>query len=78
MAAWTQEDLTRINRAIRSGALKVEYSDGKAVTYRRLEDLFAIKGQIEQELGLRGAPLRKVAAHNKGVTPGSIDRSEWN
>lgn len=78
-STWTQGDLTRIERAIRSGALRITYGDGRSVTYRSLEELFAVRGQIEAALGLRKHPTRRVAAHSKGTRPGSVDRhgEDW-
>jgi len=75
-STWTIGDLTRIERAIRSGALRVTYGDGKSVTYRSLDEMFAIRNQILAALGLNKGPIRRVAASNKGTQPGSIDRSE--
>lgn len=76
-STWTQADLTRIERAIRSGALRVTYGDGKSVTYRSLEDLFAIREQIRAALGIDAGPKRRVAAHAKGTRPGGSDRQDW-
>lgn len=75
-STWTTGDLTRIERAIRSGALRVSYGDGKSVTYRSLDEMFAIRNQIAAALGLSKGPVRRVAASNKGTRPGSIDRRD--
>ena len=44
--SWTQGDLDAIDRAIRTGALKVRGSDGKEVTYRSLDELQRIRAEI--------------------------------
>lgn len=80
MATWTAQDLTRLCRAIASGALKVSYADGKSVEYRSLDDMIRLKKAMEIDLGISSQPIRKVAAHSKGIDAGSIDRSRfgWN
>lgn len=76
-STWTDADLARIKRAIASGARSVTYADGKSVTYRSLDEMAAVRQQIEAELGLRRGPLRRVAASSKGTRPGgSLDRRE--
>jgi hypothetical protein len=77
-STWTSADLTRIERAIRSGALRVSYGDGKSVSYRSLDEMFAIRNQIAASLGLNRGPIRRVAASSKGIRPGSIDRRDRN
>lgn len=68
MAAFSQADLDRIKRAIASGAMVVRYDDGRQVTYRSMEELTQARAAIERELGILPAgPIRKVAAHSKGV-----------
>lgn len=47
--AWTQTDLDRINAALASGELTVEY-DGRRTTYRSLSDLLAMRRLIQSEL----------------------------
>lgn len=74
-STWTQADLAAIERAIASGRLTIRYGDGKLVTYRSLEDLFKIRDEITKALGALG-PRRRVAATDKGLRPGSIDRRD--
>jgi hypothetical protein len=49
--AFTQEQLDSIEAAIAEGALTVQYQD-KRVTYRSLEEMWAIRGRIRKALGL--------------------------
>jgi len=49
--AWTQEDLDALEKAIKSGAVEVEYSD-KKIRYRSLKDMMALRSIIMQGLGL--------------------------
>lgn len=51
---WTQDDLTAIRKAIKSGASKVRHSDGREVTYRSLDELYRVEADIKAELGLSG------------------------
>ena len=69
-SAWTQADLDSIERSIASGARTVAWADGKRVTYRTLEDMFAVRDQIQRALdpAVAGA-RRKVMAHSKGLRP---------
>ena len=76
--AWTQDDLTRLDRAIRSGALRVGYADGKSVTYRSLDEMFALREAMQNELGVGlQRPQRKVYAPSKGIRSGGLNREDW-
>ena len=48
--AWTNDDLTAIETAIKSGQLTVSYRD-RSVTYRSLDDLLKIRALIRSDLG---------------------------
>jgi hypothetical protein len=50
--AFTQTDLDRVNAAIASGAVHVQYADGRNVTYRSIEELKTAKAEIQAALGL--------------------------
>ena len=56
--AWTASDLLEIETAIKSGTIRVKYSD-KEVTYRSLEEMLKIRDLIKRSIseGNRG-PLR--------------------
>jgi hypothetical protein len=77
VAAFSTADLNRINRAIASGALVVRYDDGRQVTYRSMDELLQARAAIERDLASDRSPVRKVAAHGKGVTPPLGDRGGW-
>lgn len=47
--AFTQTDLSRIERAIASGTLTVEV-DGQKMTYQSMSDLFKVRDLIKGEL----------------------------
>jgi len=68
MASWTQKDLDAINDAIAQGALKVKYQD-KEITYRSLEDMFAIKAQMQKDLSpSTSGTCRAYARFSKGTS----------
>jgi hypothetical protein len=48
--AWTQDDLTRIERAIASGTTRVKFRD-REVQYASLSELMAVRNMIREELG---------------------------
>ncbi len=67
--AWTSDDLVVLEKAISTGATKVKYAD-KEVEYRSLEEMFQIREQIKDELGLNGTSPnkgRRFASFNKGL-----------
>lgn len=64
--AWNQTDLTALEDAIKSGALRVKYTD-KEVEYRSLDEMIRIREMIRKELGLvTNVDRRKVASTSKG------------
>lgn len=68
---WTQADLTAIEQAIATGAMRVQYED-RAVTYRSLADMYRVRNDIRQCLSPSTAPKkpsRTVAGHSKGLGP---------
>ncbi len=48
--SWTASDVAAVERALASGAVKVEY-DTHAVTYRSLEDLRQLLAMMRAEVG---------------------------
>lgn len=48
--AFSSSDLDNVERAIATGATRVEI-DGRVVIYQRLADLFMLRDQIRGELG---------------------------
>lgn len=68
---WTDADLTALNEAIATGALKVRYADGREVTYRSLADLRSIRDEVASALAPLAAPLgtprRVVAGYCSGL-----------
>lgn len=48
--AWTQDDVDALKAAIATGAKDVTYSDGSRVTYRDLNEMKDILGQLQAEV----------------------------
>lgn len=68
MSDWTTDDLTAINTAIKTGTLRVRYSD-REVMYRSLDELMRIRDMIRADLGLvgdDGGRTHRYATHSKG------------
>lgn len=58
--AFSEEELTAIEKAIASGSLRVKYQD-KEVEYRSLAEMNAIRNQIKLSLASANTdPLRRV------------------
>jgi hypothetical protein len=63
MADATQADLDRLQKAYRSGVLKVRYANGEEVDYRSLADLGRVIAQVQQALAAAAnapKPVRRV------------------
>ncbi len=61
--AFTQAQLDALDTALAQGALSVEYG-GKRVTYRSLEEMLALREQMQREL----APTATAAQRRTVVT----------
>ena len=61
--AYTQADLATIEATIKTGSLKVRYSDGREVTFRSLADLRSLRDEMRRELGL-ASPSRVIIAEH--------------
>ena len=57
---FTQNDLLAIKEALASGALEVQFADGKRVRYRSIAELLKAKAMIETEVATQQGrrPLR--------------------
>jgi len=65
--AWTATDLDEIEKAIKTGTLRVKYSD-REVQYRSLDEMLKIRDLIAKEVAEAGSkPLRKLAQYSKGL-----------
>lgn len=51
--AWTQSDLDKLDKAIGSGRLRVQYSDS-VVEYRSLDDMLRVRSMMVGKLGNKG------------------------
>lgn len=67
--AFVLSDLDVLDKAIAQGAMTVKYGD-KEVTYRSLNEMFQLREQIKDELGLNGTATdkgRRYACFDKGI-----------
>ena len=65
--AWSASDLEEIEKAIKSGTLRVKYSD-REVQYRSLQEMLQIRDMIAREVGTKPAgPTRRLAQFSKGL-----------
>ena len=66
--AYTLDQLSALEEAIASGALRVRYSD-REVTYQSLDAMRKLRAEMRQELGLSasGSGVRRVATFSKGL-----------
>lgn len=55
--AWTSDDLTMIEDAIKSGALTVRYKD-RTVTYQSLDALRRVRAEMQDEIARASRPRR--------------------
>lgn len=64
---WTSDDLAAIEKAIASGALKVEYND-RTVTYRSIKELKESRELIRRCLGItKKSGGRVLCSSSKGT-----------
>lgn len=62
----TQADIERLEKAINSGAMSVQYQDRK-VTYRSLEEMRSRLVELRRELGQVPRVVRKKTTFSKGL-----------
>ena len=70
--AWTADDLTAIENAIKGGSLRVRFAD-REVLYRSLDELIRIRDLIRNALGLigdAGGRSHVYLSHSKGLDSG--------
>lgn len=65
-ARYTQADLDAMNQAIALGARRVSYN-GQTVEYRDLDEMRAVRDEMERELGVRKSRRRKLAEFRSGL-----------
>jgi hypothetical protein len=67
MSGFTEEGLTRLERAIQKGTLTVKYED-RQITYRSLAEMLQTRDLMRDELGLKSNRVRRtVVATRKGL-----------
>lgn len=64
---WTQADIDQLKRAIASGALEVRYADGRAVTYRSLDEMRQTLALMVAEVRGAAEPRVSYAAFRRGL-----------
>lgn len=65
--AWTQAQLTALEKSIAKGVREVEYRD-KVITYRSLDEMFKLRNEMRKDLGIvckNGG--KKLISTNKGL-----------
>ena len=65
--AFTTKDLEKIEEAIASGALRVEWND-RTVVYNSISDLLKARELIRRDLGLIKRGSRVLCKSSKGTT----------
>jgi hypothetical protein len=63
---YTQDDLTKLEAALASGALEVEYNDRK-VRYRSIKELKEAIQIVKKDLGLVNRSARILCETSKGI-----------
>ena len=67
MPAWTNDDLTALEKATAQGVLEVRYGD-KTVTYRSLNEMLRLLDIMRKELGVTTPNSgRRYADFHKGI-----------
>lgn len=76
--SWVQSDLDAVEKAISSGVMEVQHSDGKRLKYRSINDLIKARDLIMAELsGKRGYRKRTIQVNvdsNLGSSPDEFGR----
>lgn len=67
--AFTAADLTALDRAIKGGALKVEYAD-RVVWYRSLDEMIRIRGLIQADIDAAAGATPPPRYSFAGYRPG--------
>lgn len=64
--AWSETDQARVEKAIASGTLRVQYAD-RSVTYRSLSELRSVLREIKAALGVAAPARRRYAQTRTGL-----------
>lgn len=62
--AWTSTDLTNLDEAIAQGITTVSIA-GKTVTYRSLAEMMRLRSDMQREIGLSTAQVKKTRTFGK-------------
>ena len=65
--SFTTDDLTALDKAIKTGALRVKYLD-REVLYRSLAEMLQVRALMQKDLGLIDSDSSvRYASHSKGL-----------
>ena len=64
-----QQQLARLNAAIHSGERTVVTATGASVTYRSIDEMLAVRRDLEAQMAPTGASRRAVVARATFTTP---------
>lgn len=64
--AWTQNDLDNLDRAIATGATRVELPSVGVVTYRSLSEMREVRAMIQSKLNVSAgtSPIRRIKIYS--------------
>lgn len=65
---FTQDDLQRLDRAIKQGVRSVTFADGRKIDFSTFEEMVARRNFIAQQLGEDAGRQRLLARFRKGVS----------
>lgn len=66
---FTQADLERLDRAIATGTMVVEFSDGRRIEFSTFDELVQRRHFVERQLAQEAGRQRLYTKYRKGVTP---------
>ncbi|XWN29947.1 MAG: hypothetical protein ROR55_20995 [Devosia sp.] len=64
--AWTQTDIDTLKNAMKTGAYKVKYADGREATYRTLEEMRSLLAEMKDEVYGRQRQGVSFTQHSSG------------
>lgn len=64
--AWTQDDLTKLDKAIAKGARKIKFKDDE-IEFQDLESMLKLRKAMRKELGLDKRDRRATPSFDKGL-----------
>jgi phage baseplate assembly protein gpV len=65
--AWTQDDLDRVDLALRSDLRRVTFADGRQVEYQNKSEMLAVRRLIKSELAAAASQVNPRIRSTRGV-----------